>query len=769
MIVSFQHLPIKRKLMAVMMLASSTALLLACLGFVTFQMIGFIRSEKQNLATLGDVIAANSTAALSFHDQASAVETLHGLGAEPRILRACLYGRDGSLFATYYRGGIQPSCPAMVPSGSAQLIEHGRLTVSRDVVLDGERIGTLCLQADLAPEVMAYLRRAAIILVSVMGASLLATLGLSRKLQRFISDPILRLATVARIVTDKKDYSVRAEQESHDETGLLTAVFNEMLGQIQQRDGALRLANEELEKRVLERAEELRASEATIRSVFLAAPVGICILKDRVIQSANEYWSETFGHPKESIIGRSPRLFYESDEEFERAGHELYDHLKDRGVQWIETRLRHGDGSFRNVVINAALLRRGDPSAGVVVVIHDITEVKRAEEALHLSEQQLRQSQKMEAMGRLAGGVAHDFNNLLTVMAGYCGILLDETDPAHPNRRCIEEIQQAAERAAALTRQLLAFSRKQVLQPKVLDLNEVVSGLDKMLRRLIGEDIELRTDLQPDLDHVKADPGQIEQVVMNLAVNARDAMPRGGKLTIQTSNLLLDSSTFEGDRELVAGCYVMLAVTDTGIGMGDDVKAHLFEPFFTTKGVGKGTGLGLATCYGIIKQSGGDIRVYSEPGHGTTFKIYLPRVSEKAAGAGGASRTAALPRGTETILVVEDEPGVRRLTCATLRTCGYNVIESCDGADGLRVAREHDLQKIDLAVSDVIMPNMSGKELADQLRVLRPDMKILLTSGYTDDALAHHGVLEAGLAFLEKPFSRASLAQKVRDVLDERQ
>jgi CheY-like chemotaxis protein len=288
-----------------------------------------------------------------------------------------------------------------------------------------------------------------------------------------------------------------------------------------------------------------------------------------------------------------------------------------------------------------------------------------------------------------------------------------------------------------------------------------------MLRRLIGEDIELRTVLEPDLENVKADPGQIEQVVMNLAVNARDAMPRGGKLTIQTANVVIDQSSSYQNREMMPGRYVMLAVSDTGVGMTNDVKAHLFEPFFTTKGPGKGTGLGLATSYGIIKQSEGEIRVYSEPGHGTTFKIYLPCTLEKTTDLANSGKSKPLARGNETILVVEDEPGVRGLTCDTLRECGYTVLESCDGADGLRVAHEYDLRKIDLTVSDVIMPIMSGKELADRLRTLRPDIKILLTSGYTDDALAHHGVLETGLAFLEKPFSRAKLAQKVRDILDE--
>jgi signal transduction histidine kinase/ActR/RegA family two-component response regulator len=392
------------------------------------------------------------------------------------------------------------------------------------------------------------------------------------------------------------------------------------------------------------------------------------------------------------------------------------------------------------------------------------SERRQAEERLQQSQAQLVQSQKMEAVGRLAGGVAHDFNNLLTVVTGYSDFLLLRLDEKSPLRREVEEIQRAAERAAGLTRQLLAFSRKQVLQPRILNLNDIVGDMNKMLQRLIGEDIELRAMLDPNLGKVSADQGQIEQVILNLVVNSRDAMPHGGKLTIETANVFLDHRTVFRNRGLEIGDYVMLAVTDTGVGMTDEVKAHLFEPFFSTKGVGKGTGLGLATCYGIVCQSEGDIRVYTEPGSGTTFKIYLPRAIRKVTEATVPKRSNEMPRGTESVLMVEDDPSVRKLATTVLARCGYRIEEAVNALEALALIDRH--PPFDLVITDVVMPQMSGKQLYLEIMKRVPEVRVLFISGYTDDALAHHGVLDEGLSFLEKPFSPARLAQKVREVLD---
>jgi signal transduction histidine kinase len=391
---------------------------------------------------------------------------------------------------------------------------------------------------------------------------------------------------------------------------------------------------------------------------------------------------------------------------------------------------------------------------------------KAAEEALRQSEEQLRQAHKIEAVGRLASGVAHDFNNILTVITGHSELLLRQLDADDPRRKNAEQIEKAAYRAAALTRQLLTFSRKQVIEPRVLKLNAIILNIEKMLRRLIGEDIEFCTVLDSAAGHIKADPGQIEQVIMNLAVNARDAMPNGGKLTVTTANTTLDKKHLNNFPDLCAGDYVMLAIADTGTGMSEEVKAHLFEPFFTTKPPGKGTGLGLATCFGIVKQNTGHISVHSELGRGTTFKIYFPQVQSALE----SPRVRIMPTeatgGNETVLLVEDEPVVRELAVATLREKGYTVVEAVNGEEGLRMARQHD-GKIDLVLTDVVMPVMGGKEMADALHASHPDTKVLFTSGYTEDAMGHHGVLRPGILFLQKPYMTATLARKVREVLDE--
>ena len=390
---------------------------------------------------------------------------------------------------------------------------------------------------------------------------------------------------------------------------------------------------------------------------------------------------------------------------------------------------------------------------------------KTAEEALRHSEAQLRQAQKLEAVARLAGGVAHDFNNILTAIGGHSEMLLRQLEAGDPRRKNAEQIEKCACTAAALTRQLLTFSRKQVIEPRVLKLNEVIQNVQRMLRRLIGEDIEFHANLNAVPGHIKADPNQMEQVIMNLAVNARDAMPKGGKLLVRTDNFTLDNFGSRNFPDLSPGDYVLLAVADTGTGMTDEVKAHLFEPFFTTKPAGKGTGLGLATCFGIIKQSSGHIEVESELGKGTIFKLYFPQVHDAPEPARIPNTTLQAAGGSETILLVEDEAGVRELAAATLREKGYTVMEAGNGEEGLRIARQHD-GKIDLVFSNIVMPVMGGKEMADALCASRPDTRVLFTSGYTDDAIGHHGVLRPGIEFLQKPYLTAALARRVREVLD---
>jgi PAS domain S-box-containing protein len=381
-------------------------------------------------------------------------------------------------------------------------------------------------------------------------------------------------------------------------------------------------------------------------------------------------------------------------------------------------------------------------------------------------EEQLRQSQKMEAVGQLAGGIAHDFNNLLTAITGYSELTLRELSVDSPLHSKVTEIKKAGERAASLTRQLLAFSRKQILQPKVLDLNAVIPDMERMLRRVIGEDISLRTVLDSSLGQVRADPGQIEQIVMNLCVNARDAMPNGGHLTIETSNVHLEQAYRNQQVVIRPGHYVMLSVSDNGCGMNAETQAHIFEPFYTTKELGKGTGLGLSTVYGIVKQSEGSIWVYSEVGKGTTFKIYLPRVDEVVPKRERAEAAREIQTGTEIILLVEDEVVVRTLSTEILQQQGYTVIAAANGEEGLRCCKEFE-GTIDLMITDVVMPGMSGRELAERVFALRPETRVLYMSGFTDDAIVRHGVLDEGVFFIQKPFSPDSLALKAREILDQ--
>jgi two-component system, cell cycle sensor histidine kinase and response regulator CckA len=405
--------------------------------------------------------------------------------------------------------------------------------------------------------------------------------------------------------------------------------------------------------------------------------------------------------------------------------------------------------------------KRGRPR-GRLFLLHD-TESKEMEERLRRSEEQLRQSQKLEAIGRLAGGIAHDFNNLLTVINGYSEMVEEELDADAPLKGKIGEIAQAARRAASLTSQLLAFSRKQVMRPELIDLNGLVDGMRGMLARAIGEDIELMTILHPDTGHIRADPGQIEQVIMNLVANARDAMPSGGRLTIETSREIREEARAGEPPEMPHGDYAKISVSDTGIGMDAGTLSRIFEPFFTTKEVGKGSGLGLPTVYGIIKQSDGTIHCASSPGKGTTFSIYIPHVHVETAHAPAPARETAVPEGKETILLVEDDTSVRGYTRTLLSKGGYAVLDVPGGAEALEVLARKECA-VDLMLTDIIMPHMNGRELAQKVKETCPDIKLLYFSGYTDDAMIHHGISNNGMNFIQKPFRPADLLAKVRQV-----
>jgi len=427
------------------------------------------------------------------------------------------------------------------------------------------------------------------------------------------------------------------------------------------------------------------------------------------------------------------------------------------GIGQAELQLQRKDGTALWVLLDATPILEKGQYHGALAMMVDVSDRK-------LLEDQLRQSQKMEAIGSLAGGVAHDFNNLLSVITGYTTLLLEGLEPNHPMRSDLEEVQSAATRAATLTGQLLAFSRQQVLEPRVLDLNQIAVNMEKMLHRMVGEDVELALLTEQNLGRIIADPGQIEQVIVNLVVNARDAMPSGGKLTLETASIELDAEYAAVHVGVTPGPYALLAVTDTGEGMSAAVQARIFEPFFTTKDQGKGTGLGLSTVFGIVRQSGGHIWVYSELGNGTTFKVYFPRTEVHP------ERQSSLPpppttlEGSETVLLVEDEEQVRGIFKAILRRSGYAVLDAGSGADAL-AAGERYAERIDLLLTDLRMPGMSGRELAERLALIRPEMRVLFVSGYTENSILRHGILEPGIAFLSKPITPDALLRKVREVL----
>ena len=556
------------------------------------------------------------------------------------------------------------------------------------------------------------------------------------------------------------------------------APFEMALRGFREANVALKQATTTLEQRVEARTLELSAAERTLRQQATILNSVMESISDGIVVADTDGRYILFNHAGARILGTGPTDVPLSDRP---AKYGLFrpdtttpfpaDQLplaraisgEQTGVESVFVRNEANPEGIHVTVIGSPLRSEEGVIIGGVVVFRDVTDAHRASEQLRQTEEQLRQSQKMDAIGRLAGGVAHDFNNMLAVIDGYCGLLMDDLSPDSPMREDLDAIAKAAKRAGELTRQLLLFSRQQVVEPRVLDLNETIATSDKMLRRLLGADIDLVTLPAPGLGRVRADAGSLEQVVMNLAVNARDAMPTGGQLTIETGNVMLDEAYASEHHGAVPGPHVMVAVSDTGCGMDAATRQRIFEPFFTTKERGKGTGLGLSTVFGIVKQSGGTVWVYSEPGKGTTFKVYLPRIDAELDG----TLTQAEPRtlrGTETVLLVDDDDQVRQVTRAILQRSGYHVLDARNANEALALSDGYGGQ-IQLLITDVVMPQMSGPELAKRLASRRPRLRVLCMSGYTDDSIVRHGVLGGEVPYLQKPATPYALTKRVREVL----
>jgi two-component system cell cycle sensor histidine kinase/response regulator CckA len=753
---------IRSKLMQIAMATTCASLVLLAGAWGAFEFVSYRRAMITEMATVHEIIRANSTAALAFEDEAGAKEILAALKPLADVRLGCVFDAKGRPLASFERGGERERCPSSpMPDGIS--LADGVLSQTSAVMLDDERVGTLQLVASQT-KLWTRLRLSALVLAVAFAAATLAAYLLSSRLQRLVSRPILDLATTAGHISERRDYTLRAPQHSTDEVGVAVGAFNHMLDRIQDADRALRDASQQSRQQaqflasildnmgeglvVIDQRGEVLVWNAAAKRIVGPSPQGIGL----------EQWPRHLGvrrHPDQTPLDAGELPLARALRGEAVTDQQLYlEPTAAPRARWVNASAR-------------PLRDEQGKLLGAISVFRDISLQKQAELELKASEAQLRQSQKMDAVGQLAGGIAHDFNNLLTAICGYGSFAHELLPPEHPARKDIEEVLSAAERAATLTHQLLAFSRKQVLAPRLLDLNVALRASEQMLRRLIGENIELSVLCGANLGRVRADPGQLDQVILNLALNARDAMPRGGRLRIQTSNVQLQVPPAPDQAHAPVHTYTRLTVTDTGVGMSEAVQARIFEPFFTTKAPGKGTGLGLSTVYGIVQQSGGHISVSSREGAGTTFDVYLPCSEIGAADSVAPPSTGtAMSRGSETILLAEDEEQVRNLAQAILTKLGYQVLAARDGVEALELQARY-AGPIHLLITDVVMPRMSGGELAERLLERVPSLRILFVSGYTADTrLSSH--LPAGeLTLISKPFTAELLALKTREVLDQ--
>jgi PAS domain S-box-containing protein len=723
------------------------AFALATLGLAMYQRLTLDARVRASVAPYRDLVAVGSETAVSFEDPVRAQEILDSLRANPEVLGAELVLEDGRVLARFGArdgGDVQPSRAAWLRLGSdrAQVVEplHRGATLGVTLSLRG-------LQERDERQALWLFGAGVLVLLAVTFAEL-------ELLQRTVAGPLAALTAAAERVRAGGGHALEIPAAGTDEVARLGRSIDAMLRAVAEREDALRRLGH-FQRALLDNA----------------AHAIIATNADGVVASFNPAAERLLGWTADEVVGRVTPLAWHDREELERRAAQLTDELGEPvkpGLDALRARTRHGlpeereftfvrkDGTRVPVLLGLAALRDSEGRfAGMIGLATDLTEQKRLAD-------ELRQSQKLEGVGQLAGGIAHDFNNLLLVINSNAELVQGSLPEGDPRRDDLAEILTAGGRAAALTRQLLAFSRKQVLNPTVFSLNEAVSGMEKLLRRVIGEDVQIRLDLAPDAGSVRADQVQIEQVVMNLVVNARDAMPRGGTVTLSTARAELDGDPAASPPDVAAGRYACVVVSDTGVGMDEATRTRMFEPFFTTKAPGKGTGLGLSTVYGIVKQSGGHVEVSSAPGEGTTVRVYLPRAAPVEHAAAGPAPTVA--GGTETILLVEDEDAVRAIDERLLRRLGYRVLPATTGEEALRIAAAH-ADPIELVATDVILPGMDGHELACRLAALRGGIRVLFVTGYAGDRLATVRPDGSWGELLQKPFAPDDLARAVRAAL----
>jgi PAS domain S-box-containing protein len=794
------------KLTAIVMSTTCVTLLLALVGLAVFDHFNFREQICRQLETRAGIVASSSTRAVSFGDKQLARQILAAFRTESTLGTLALYDADGRFFASYVRPGWNVAIPdSLRHRGTFVATDH--IQVSSPVTVENRTIGYVMLQSDLSRFEQ---RSDHFVPVGLFVMVAAATVGflLASWLQLIISKPIRELSATSRQIAEERDYSLRATRHGNDELGQLVDGFNGMVAEIQSRDAVLRGVQGELEARIGERTRELFISnarlkeevEANVRSAeesnalrrklqaayehlqmeaeqrsevqealrrseerfskaFRANPVPLAILTRNscVFVDVNDRFAEFAGMRREAIIAQP--MFSVP----------VWGHPETRAriEQWLadghalrnwECKVQGASGETRAALLSTESFQLGSEPC-LLLMTEDISE--RAS-----LEGQLRQAQKMEAIGQLASGVAHDFNNLLTIIQGYTQLVIAMQPQTGMAREALEKVTNATQRAAQLTGQLLTFSRKQIAKPRSLDLNSVVTNVTGMLRPLLGENVKLKTQLASALPNLEGDSGMLEQVIVNLAVNARDAMPRGGDLILNSFTCEIDASYRHYQPLAQSGTFVCLQVSDTGCGMDAKTLERIFEPFFTTKGVGKGTGLGLATVYGIIKQHRGWIEVASQVGVGTTFKIFLPAAQVSAAGAENASKSAEVKGGNELIMVVEDEPALRELFISILHGFGYRTIEAAHGREAIELW-DRSTTKPAMLLTDMMMPEgVTGWELAETLRGHAPELKVVYTSGYSPELFGNNVKLNERSNFLPKPFNPRTLAQTVRQCLD---